>query len=99
MFVLPQVLLTRYTGQDDIVVGVPVAGRDLPECQPLIGYFINPVAVRCQIDSTTSLADAVCYASGAMLSALANSQLPFQEVVREAGASWLPGINPIFQVS
>jgi non-ribosomal peptide synthetase component F len=95
---LPQVLLARYSGQDDIVVGVPVAGRDLPECQPLIGYFVNPVAVRSQIGSTTSLADAVRSASSAMTGALANSQLPFQEVVREAGASWLPGINPIFQV-
>jgi non-ribosomal peptide synthetase component F len=93
-----QVLLARYSGQDDIVVGVPVAGRDLPECQPLIGYFVNPVAVRCQIGSTTSLADAVQSASSAMTGALANSQLPLQEVVQELGVTRLPGVNPLYQV-
>jgi non-ribosomal peptide synthetase component F len=95
---LPQVLLARYSGQDDIVVGVPVAGRDLPECQPLIGYFVNPVAVRCNIGSTTSLGETVRNAGSAMLHALANSQLPFQAVVKELGVKRVPGVNPIYQV-
>jgi hypothetical protein len=64
----------------------------------LLGYFIIPVAVRGRVNSETSLLGAVKGAGSAMTGALANSQLPFQEVVREAGASWLPGINPIFQV-
>jgi non-ribosomal peptide synthetase component F len=91
-------VLARYSNQEDVVVGVPVAGRDLPECQPLIGYFVNPVAVRCRFENTLSLADAVRGASSAMTAAFANGQLPFQEVVRELGVRRMPGVNPVYQV-
>ncbi|KAF6261542.1 hypothetical protein COO60DRAFT_1679963 [Scenedesmus sp. NREL 46B-D3] len=94
-----QVLLARYSGQGDVVVGVPVAGRDLPESLPLLGCFVNPVAVRCCVDPAASLAAAVRGAAGAMLGALAHSLLPFQEVVREAGVARLPGVSPLFQPS
>lgn len=94
-----QVLLARYSGQDDIVVGVPVAGRDVAESQSLIGYFINPVAVRCQVDSSASLGEVVAAASAAMLTALDNSILPLQEVVKAARVKRTPGVNPLYQVS
>lgn len=95
---LLQVLLALYSGQDDIVVGVPVAGRDSPELLSLIGYFVNPVAVRCRVDSSGSLADAVRNSSSAMLEGLAHSSLPLQEVVAAVGAERIPGVSPLFQV-
>lgn len=91
-------LLARYSGQDDVVVGVPVAGRDLPESQLLVGYFVNPVPVRCQVDSSACLGDVVKNASRAMLSSLANSMLPFSDIVKVTEAHRTPGANPVYQV-
>ena len=52
-----QAVLLRYTGQDDLVVGVPVAGRDRQETHGLVGYFINTLPVRCLASEGASFAE------------------------------------------
>ena len=94
-----QVVLLRYTGQEDLVVGVPVAGRDRAETHGLVGYFINTLPVRCSAAEGQRFADVVQAASQATLSALAHSLLPLQEVVQVSGVQRMPGVTPLFQVS
>ncbi|KAL4548434.1 hypothetical protein Ndes2526B_g01008 [Nannochloris sp. 'desiccata'] len=93
-----QAVLLRYTGQDDLVVGVPVAGRDRQETQSLVGYFINTLPVRCVAVEGASFADMVLEASTATLAALDHSLLPIEEVVAASGVSRVPNANPLFQV-
>ena len=49
-----QTLLHRYTGQDDIIVGCPAAGRNRPEAAETVGYFVNPIVVRARLDANQS---------------------------------------------
>ncbi|KAI3432787.1 hypothetical protein D9Q98_010372 [Chlorella vulgaris] len=91
-------VLSKYSAQDDIVVGVPTAGRDLAETQPMIGYFINTTAVRTQLEPADTFAALAKRVSGGVLAALERNLLPFSEVVTAAGVARSPGVNPIFQV-
>ena len=93
-----QAVLLRYTGQDDLVVGVPVAGRDRQETHGLIGYFINTLPVRCVASEGASFADMVRGASAATLAALDHALLPLEEVIAVAGVARVPNANPLFQV-
>ena len=82
------------------MVGVPVAGRDRPETQGLIGYFINTLPVRCTLaeDERLSFTQVALHVSQALLNALEHSLLPLEQVVAAAGVSRVPGANPLFQV-
>jgi hypothetical protein len=93
-----QAVLLRYSGQDDVVVGVPMAGRDRPETQGLVGYFINTLPVRCGAVEDASFADMAKRASKATVNAMAHSLLPPEQVVAAAGVQRTPGVNPLFQV-
>lgn len=93
-----QVLLMRYTGQDDLVVGVPTAGRDHPETHGLIGYFVNTVPVRCGAAENTNFLKLARDASTATLSALSHAHLPFQQIVELTDVARIPGANPLIQV-
>ena len=94
-----QAVLLRYSGQDDIVVGIPVAGRDLPETQGLVGYFVQSLPVRCTIPEGTTLGDMACAASRATVATLAHSLLPFHAVVAASRQQRIPGANPVTQAS
>jgi non-ribosomal peptide synthetase component F len=94
-----QAVLLRYTGQDDLVIGVPVAGRDRQETHGLVGYFINTLPVRCVAVEDASFADMVREASAATLAALDHSLLPLEEVVAASGVARVPNANPLFQVA
>ena len=98
MLAAVQALLMRYSAQDDVVVGVPTAGRDRFETHGLIGYFINTVPVRAVAHEDTTFEEMVQDASAATLSALRNSHLPLQQVVELARVPRTPGANPLFQV-
>jgi non-ribosomal peptide synthetase component F len=93
-----QAVLLRYTGQDDLVVGVPVAGRDRQETHGLVGYFINTLPVRCVAIEGASFADMVREASAATLAALDHAALPIEEVVAASGVARVPNANPLFQI-
>ena len=91
-------VMYRYSGQQDIVVGTPVAGRSRQELEPLIGFFVNTVAVRTQVEGDISYRELVGRVRESAIGAYMNEELPFEEVVRQQGASRVAGQSPIFEV-
>ena len=94
----PQAVLCRFSGQDEVVVGVPVAGRDRMETHGTMGYFINTLPLRGGLAEGASVGAMAAAAGQAMADALAHSLLPLADVVAAAGARRTPGVNPLFQV-
>ena len=78
-----QILLARYSGQDDIVCGSPVAGRNRPEVEGLIGFFLNTICLRNRIDPNESCIDLLGRVREAALRAYAHQDLPFDKLVAE----------------
>jgi amino acid adenylation domain-containing protein len=93
-----QTLLHRYTGQDDIVVGFPIANRNRAETYKLIGFFINTVPLRVDFTGDPMFRDVLKRVRESMLWAYANRDLPFQKVVEKLDPDRNTGRNPLFQV-
>jgi amino acid adenylation domain-containing protein len=91
-------LLHRYTGQDDLVTGTFTAGRKLAELEPLLGYFVNPLALRMDLSGNPTFAKLLRRVRRVVLDALKHEELPFAEVVRESRWKPDPSRNPLFQV-
>jgi amino acid adenylation domain-containing protein len=91
------VLLHRYTGQRELLIGVPYAGRNHPDTANLVGCFINPLAVRCRIDSAAGYRQLLDEVRDATQRAIAHQELPFEQLVSALGAPRDPGHNPVFQ--
>ncbi|HTE51610.1 MAG TPA: amino acid adenylation domain-containing protein [Kofleriaceae bacterium] len=79
-------LLSRWSGQDDLVVGTPVAGREHAEVEGLIGCFINTLALRVELDGDPTFTALVARVARTTLDAYAHRNAPFQAVVAAAGA-------------
>ncbi|MFG2053057.1 amino acid adenylation domain-containing protein [Micromonospora sp. NPDC048930] len=93
-----QVLLARWTGQRDIVVGTPVANRHRPETQQLVGLLLNTVAIRARLDDDPSFETLLGRVRTAVLEGVANGELPFGTVVESLCPARQPGFSPLFQV-
>ncbi|HKP35520.1 MAG TPA: amino acid adenylation domain-containing protein [Pyrinomonadaceae bacterium] len=91
-------LLSLYSGQSDIVVGSPIAGRDQIEAEPLIGFFINTLALRNVVSPRQTVAELIGNVRETALSAYANQQVPFENLVIELTHDRSTEHNPIFQV-
>jgi amino acid adenylation domain-containing protein len=91
-------LLHRYTGQPRFAVGSLVAGRPVPQTEPLLGLFANTVAIPVDLTGHPSVADSVRRAHGTVLGALANSDVPFDKVVADQRVERSAEHNPVFQV-
>jgi amino acid adenylation domain-containing protein len=76
-----QILLARYTGQCDIAVGVASSGRDRPEIEGLVGFFVNTVVLRSTVDEQLSFAEFLAQVRSTVLEAGAHEQLPFEQLV------------------
>ena len=94
-----QVLLHRYSGSDDIVVGVPVANRGRPEIERLIGFFVNTLALRADLSGGPSFRELLARVRQACLGAYAHQELPFERLVEELHPRRDLSRSPIFQVS
>ena len=92
-------LLHRYTGQEDICVGSPFAGRTRVELEPVVGFFVNTLVLRTGLDAGTVLRGR-CWRGCASprRGALAHQELPFDRLVEELEPVRDPGRNPLFQV-
>jgi acyl carrier protein len=91
-------MLARYSGQNDIVVGSPVAGRNRVEAEPLIGFFVNTVALRTKLSHDETVSDLLANVRSTALDAYANRDVPFEKLVSELQHDRNPEHNPIFQV-
>ena len=90
--------LARYCGQDDIVVGAPLANRVRRETHGLIGYLTNMSVLRTHVDAGQGLATLVGAVRATLLDAQANQDCPFDLLVSELVSKRTPGLNPLFQV-
>ncbi len=91
-------LLHRYTGQDDLVVGSPVAARNRREIEGLIGFFVNALALRSRVDGAEPFADLVERVKEVCLEAYAHQDLPFEKLVEELQLERSLAHAPLFQV-
>ncbi len=93
-----QLLLHRYTGQDDIAVGSPVANRNWAEIEGLIGFFVNSLVMRTSFAGGPSFSELLGRVKEAALEAYAHQDLPFEMLVDELRPERDLSRNPLFEV-
>ena len=92
------VLLHRYSGQDDIMVGIPIAGRTQPELEELIGFFVNSLAIRCRFTPDLGFRQVLSQTRDTTIGAFGHQELPFEKLVGALTPQRDMSRNPIFQV-
>ncbi|OKH99777.1 hypothetical protein A6A06_22120 [Streptomyces sp. CB02923] len=92
-------LLHRYTGQDDFVVGTPMAGRDDAQTQPLIGSFVNTLPMRADLAGNPSFTRLLSRVREMSQGAYAHDDIPFEKIVEDVAPQRGIGANPLFQVT
>jgi amino acid adenylation domain-containing protein len=92
-------LLYRWTGQEDVVVGSPIANRNQKQVEELMGFFVNMLALRLRLDGSLTFRKLVGRAREVTLDAFAHQDLPFELLVRELGVPRDMSLHPLFQVS
>ncbi|MBV1871177.1 MAG: amino acid adenylation domain-containing protein [Gammaproteobacteria bacterium] len=98
MLAVFEILLSRYSGQNDFAVGTPIANRTMPEQEPLIGFFVNTLALRAKVDPQQSFESLLKVVQRSTLEAYAHQDLPFEQVVEALNVSREMSYTPLFQV-
>ncbi|MCC6808083.1 MAG: amino acid adenylation domain-containing protein, partial [Deltaproteobacteria bacterium] len=92
------VLLSRYSGQDDIVVGSPIANRQYEATEPLIGFFVNTLCMRADLSGNPSFRTLLRKVKDTALEAYAHQDLPFEKLVEALNPERSTARSPVFQV-
>ena len=93
-----QVLLYRYTSHDRIPVGIPVANRDRPQYEDMIGLFLNTLIISPDLNGNRSFKDLLRSVRSQMRNAFKHRSIPFERLVEELQPDRDTGRNPLFQV-
>jgi amino acid adenylation domain-containing protein len=93
-----QTLLYRYTGQEDIVVGSPIANRNRAEIEGLIGFFVNTLVLRSNFSGSPTFRELLTKVREMALGAYAHQDLPFEKLVEEMHPERCVDSTPLFQV-
>ncbi|MEW5928253.1 MAG: amino acid adenylation domain-containing protein, partial [Gemmatimonadota bacterium] len=92
------VLLSRWSGLDDVVVGTPVAGRGRVELEELVGFFANTLALRTRLSGEPTVRGLLARVREGVLDAQAHADLPFERLVDALGVERRTDRTPLFQV-
>nr|WP_274610402.1 condensation domain-containing protein [Pseudomonas sp. TH31] len=92
------VLMSHLSGQPDVVVGTPVANRQRPELEPLIGFFANTLALRVTTERETTVTELLTRIKNQTLAAYSHQDLPFEQVVSALQPTRSMSHSPLFQV-
>ncbi len=92
------VLLGRYSGESDIVMGVPTAGRPVPSLEPLIGFFINTLVFRTDVSAGQTFTELLKRSAGQSLELFTHQNLPFEMLVEELKPDRSMAYNPVCQI-
>ncbi|NTV97800.1 MAG: amino acid adenylation domain-containing protein, partial [Chlorobiaceae bacterium] len=93
-----QVLLARHSGQMDVAVGTPLAGRDRFDLEGLIGFFVNTLVIRTDLGGNPSFRELLARVRETVLDAHAHQCIPFEKIVEELNPGRDPGKNPFTQI-
>jgi amino acid adenylation domain-containing protein len=93
-----KILLSRYTGLQDIAVGTVLAGRNRMETEPLIGFFLNTMVLRTEFSRDSTIRDLIRRVREVFLEAQAHQDLPFEKLIEELTPDRGLGLTPLFQV-
>ncbi|MBB4770700.1 amino acid adenylation domain-containing protein, partial [Xanthomonas arboricola] len=92
-------LLSRYSGEDDIVIGSPVAGRTHADTEALVGFFINTLVLRNDLSGDPDFHTLLARTRETTLAAFAHQDLPFETLVDRLNPARSLGHSPLFQIS
>src|SRR6516165_9072901 len=92
------VLLIKYGKQKDILLGIPVSGRNLVETEPLIGFFVNTLVLRTSVSNNMTFNDLLIQVRESLLDVMSNQDVPFERIVDAVRVPRGLGYNPLFQI-
>lgn len=93
-----QALLYRYTGSEDLVLGIPIADRERPEVQSLIGFLIDTHALRTKLSIAMTFRELLAHVQTGLVALYSHRAIPFDRVVSRIQPDRDPGRSPLFQV-
>ena len=91
------ILLSRYSGEKDIIVGTPIANRNRREIENLIGFFINSLVMRVSLEGNPDFCQLLERVKNVSSQAYANQDFPFEKLVEDLQVDRTTGQNPVFQ--